>query len=142
MDETRQSLLLRAQTGAENAWKDLTDLYRPLILGCLNRQGVPAGCPGPTDQGGSGPQKSCSSPRRLGDQDAISSVNHHRTMRATARRFRSWSTLIPRQHPLLGVADGRRRAAWTAGLVDLRKQRGGSLLQATGGRLSRLHVKG
>jgi RNA polymerase sigma factor (TIGR02999 family) len=31
MDETRLSLLFRAQTGEENAWKDLTDLYRPLI---------------------------------------------------------------------------------------------------------------
>jgi RNA polymerase sigma-70 factor (ECF subfamily) len=43
MDETRQSLLIRAQTGETDAWKDLTDLYRPLILGWLNRQGVPAG---------------------------------------------------------------------------------------------------
>src|SRR5262249_35878811 len=43
MDETRQSLLLRAQNGATDAWKDLTDLYRPLMLGWLNRQGVPAG---------------------------------------------------------------------------------------------------
>jgi RNA polymerase sigma-70 factor (ECF subfamily) len=42
MDQTRQSLLLRAQTGETNAWKDLTDLYRPLIIGWLNRQGVPA----------------------------------------------------------------------------------------------------
>jgi RNA polymerase sigma-70 factor (ECF subfamily) len=42
MDKTRQSLLLRAQAGEENAWKDLTGLYRPLILGWLNRQGVPA----------------------------------------------------------------------------------------------------
>jgi RNA polymerase sigma-70 factor, ECF subfamily len=42
MNETRQSLLLRARTGEENAWKDLTDLYRPLIIGWLNRQGVPA----------------------------------------------------------------------------------------------------
>lgn len=42
MNETRQSLLLRARTGEENAWKDLTDLYRPLILAWLNRQGVPA----------------------------------------------------------------------------------------------------
>src|SRR5262245_32747160 len=42
MNETRQSLLLRAQTGEEDAWKDLMDLYRPLILGWLNRQGVPA----------------------------------------------------------------------------------------------------
>ena len=42
MSETRQSLLLRAQTGETEAWKDLTDLYRPLILGWLNRQGVPA----------------------------------------------------------------------------------------------------
>jgi RNA polymerase sigma factor (sigma-70 family) len=41
MNETRQSLLLRAQTGETNAWKDLTDLYRPLILGWLVRQGVP-----------------------------------------------------------------------------------------------------
>src|SRR5262249_54814268 len=41
MNETRQSLLLRAQTGETDAWKDLTDLYRPLILGWLNRQGVP-----------------------------------------------------------------------------------------------------
>jgi RNA polymerase sigma-70 factor (ECF subfamily) len=42
MNETRQSLLLRAQTGETDAWKDLLDLYRPLILGWLNRQGVPA----------------------------------------------------------------------------------------------------
>jgi DNA-directed RNA polymerase specialized sigma24 family protein len=41
MDHSRQSLLLRAQTGEEDAWKDLTDLYRPLIIGWLNRQGVP-----------------------------------------------------------------------------------------------------
>ena len=41
MNDTRQSLLLRAQTGEENAWKDLIDLYRPLIIGWLNRQGVP-----------------------------------------------------------------------------------------------------
>jgi RNA polymerase sigma-70 factor (ECF subfamily) len=43
MNETRQSLLLRAQTGETDAWKDLTDLYRPLILAWLARQGVPAG---------------------------------------------------------------------------------------------------
>jgi hypothetical protein len=40
MNETRQSLLLRAQTGETEAWKDLVDLYRPLILAWLNRQGV------------------------------------------------------------------------------------------------------
>jgi RNA polymerase sigma-70 factor (ECF subfamily) len=43
MNETRQSLLIRAQTGVEDAWKDLMGLYRPLIIGWLNRQGVPAG---------------------------------------------------------------------------------------------------
>ena len=43
MQDTRKSLLLRAQTGEENAWKDLTDLYRPLILGWLKRQGVAPG---------------------------------------------------------------------------------------------------
>ena len=41
MHETRKSLLMRAQTGEAGAWRDLTDLYRPLILGWLNRQGVP-----------------------------------------------------------------------------------------------------
>src|SRR5580692_7150866 len=41
MNETRQSLLFRAQSGEEDAWKDLTDLYRPLIIGWLNRQGLP-----------------------------------------------------------------------------------------------------
>jgi RNA polymerase sigma-70 factor (ECF subfamily) len=40
MDDTRKSLLLRAQTGEEHAWQDLTDLYRPLIVGWLKRQGV------------------------------------------------------------------------------------------------------
>ena len=41
MDVTRQSLLLRAQTGDQDAWKDLTDLYRPLIVGWLRYQAVP-----------------------------------------------------------------------------------------------------
>jgi RNA polymerase sigma-70 factor (ECF subfamily) len=41
MDATRQSLLLRAQGGDESAWKDLTDLYRPLIVGWLRYQAVP-----------------------------------------------------------------------------------------------------
>jgi RNA polymerase sigma-70 factor, ECF subfamily len=40
MQDTRKSRLLRAQTGEEDAWKDLADLYRPLILGWLKRQGV------------------------------------------------------------------------------------------------------
>jgi hypothetical protein len=42
MSDTRRSLLLRAQTGEKNAWKDLTDLYRPLIIGWVRRQGVAA----------------------------------------------------------------------------------------------------
>jgi RNA polymerase sigma-70 factor, ECF subfamily len=42
MGDTRQSLLLRAQGGDEGAWKDLTILYRPLIVGWLRYQSVPA----------------------------------------------------------------------------------------------------
>jgi RNA polymerase sigma-70 factor (ECF subfamily) len=42
MGDTRQSLLLRAQAGDEGAWKDLTILYRPLIVGWLRHQSVPA----------------------------------------------------------------------------------------------------
>ena len=42
MSVTRQSLLLRAQAGDGGAWKDLTALYRPMIVGWLLRQGVPA----------------------------------------------------------------------------------------------------
>jgi RNA polymerase sigma-70 factor (ECF subfamily) len=37
---TRQSLLLRAQTGDAKAWQDLVALYRPLIVGWLRRQGI------------------------------------------------------------------------------------------------------
>jgi RNA polymerase sigma-70 factor, ECF subfamily len=79
MDETRQSLLLRAQTGEANAWKGLTDLYRPLIIGWLNRQGVPA--------------------RDLEDlsQDILLSVvKHLPTFEHSGRRgaFRSWLRTI------------------------------------------------
>jgi RNA polymerase sigma-70 factor, ECF subfamily len=42
MDVTRQSLLLRAQAGDPDAWKDLASLYRPLLVGWLSYQGVPA----------------------------------------------------------------------------------------------------
>jgi RNA polymerase sigma-70 factor (ECF subfamily) len=43
VDDTRQSLLLRAQGGDEAAWKDLAELYRPLLHSWLRRQGAPAG---------------------------------------------------------------------------------------------------
>jgi RNA polymerase sigma-70 factor (ECF subfamily) len=42
MAVTRQSLLVRAQAGDPGAWRDLTDLYRPLIVGWLRYQAVPA----------------------------------------------------------------------------------------------------
>jgi RNA polymerase sigma-70 factor (ECF subfamily) len=42
VDETRQSLLLRAQGGEQAAWKDLAELYRPLLHSWLRRQGAPA----------------------------------------------------------------------------------------------------
>jgi RNA polymerase sigma-70 factor (ECF subfamily) len=42
MEETRPSLLIRAQAGDEGAWEDLCQLYRPLIVGWLHRQAVPA----------------------------------------------------------------------------------------------------
>jgi RNA polymerase sigma-70 factor (ECF subfamily) len=41
VDETRQSLLQRAQGGDEAAWKDLAELYRPLLHSWLRRQGAP-----------------------------------------------------------------------------------------------------
>jgi RNA polymerase sigma factor (sigma-70 family) len=40
-DTTRRSLLVRAQRGEESAWRDLTVLYRPLLVGWLRRQAVP-----------------------------------------------------------------------------------------------------
>jgi RNA polymerase sigma-70 factor (ECF subfamily) len=42
MGVTRQSLLLRAQAGDPGAWKDLVELYRPLVVGWLHYQAVPA----------------------------------------------------------------------------------------------------
>jgi RNA polymerase sigma-70 factor (ECF subfamily) len=79
MNETRQSLLLRAQRGEENAWRDLTGLYRPLILGWLNRQGVP--------------------PRDLEDlsqEILLSVVKHLPTFEHSGHRgaFRSWLRTI------------------------------------------------
>jgi RNA polymerase sigma-70 factor (ECF subfamily) len=43
VEPTHSSLLLRARGGEEDAWKRLTDLYRPLIAAWLRRQGVAAG---------------------------------------------------------------------------------------------------
>lgn len=43
MEETRQSLLIRAQNGEAEAWEALTGLYLPLIRGWLHRQGVQGG---------------------------------------------------------------------------------------------------
>ena len=43
MEATRSSLLIRALTGDAGAWEDLCELYRPLIVGWLHRQSVPAG---------------------------------------------------------------------------------------------------
>ena len=79
MDETRQSLLLRAQSGEENAWTDLTDLYRPLILGWLNRQGVPA-----------------RDLEDLSQEVLLSVVKHLPTFEHTGHRgaFRSWLRTI------------------------------------------------
>jgi RNA polymerase sigma-70 factor (ECF subfamily) len=79
MTETRQSLLLRAQTGETNAWKDLTDLYRPLILGWLNRQGVAA-----RDR------------EDLSQEVLLSVVKHLPSFRHSGQRgaFRSWLRAI------------------------------------------------
>jgi RNA polymerase sigma-70 factor (ECF subfamily) len=43
MEVTQSSLLIRAQAGDAGAWEDLCELYRPLIVGWLHRQGVAAG---------------------------------------------------------------------------------------------------
>src|SRR5262245_56763059 len=43
MDVTRQRLLVRAQASDEGAWQDLTNLYRPLLVGWPPHQAVPAG---------------------------------------------------------------------------------------------------
>src|SRR5262245_30118998 len=79
MDQTRQSLLLRAQAGEGGAWKDLTGLYRPLIDGWLNRQGVPAG---DLDD--------------LSQDILLSVVKHLPTFEHSGRRgaFRSWLRTI------------------------------------------------
>jgi RNA polymerase sigma factor (sigma-70 family) len=79
MDETRQSLLLRAQNGEANAWKDVTDLYRPLVFGWLNRQGVPA-----------------SDLEDLSQEVLLSVVTHLPTFQVSGQRgaFRAWLRTI------------------------------------------------
>jgi DNA-directed RNA polymerase specialized sigma24 family protein len=71
--------LLRAQTGEQDAWKGLTNLYRSLILGWLQSQGMPA--------------------RDLDDlsQDVLLSVvKHLPSLEHTGHRgaFRSWLRTI------------------------------------------------
>jgi len=75
----RQSLLLRAQNGEENAWKDVTDLYRPLVFGWLNRQGVPA-----------------SDLEDLSQEVLLSVVKHLPTFQFSGQRgaFRTWLRTI------------------------------------------------
>ena len=79
MDETRQSLLLRAQNGETEAWEDLTGLYRPLILGWLHRQGVRGG-----------------DLEDLGQEVLLSVVRHLPDFRHSGRRgaFRAWLRTI------------------------------------------------
>jgi len=79
MNATRQSLLLRAQAGQENAWKDLMNLYRPLIRGWLNRQGVPT-----------------RDLEDLGQEVLLSVVKHLPTFRHSGHpgAFRSWLRTI------------------------------------------------
>ncbi len=79
MENTRQSLLLRAQNGQADAWKELTDLYRPLILCWLNRQGVPAG-----------------ELEDLGQEVLLSVVTHLPTFQHSEQRgaFRTWLRTI------------------------------------------------
>src|SRR5215469_12665898 len=81
MNETRQSLLIRAQSGEAEAWKDLTDLYRPLIIGWLNRQGVP-----PCDL------------EDLSQDILLSVVKHLPTFQHSGHRgaFRAWLRTIAR----------------------------------------------
>lgn len=79
MDETHQSLLFRAQSGETAAWKDLTDLYRPLILVWLKRQGVRA-----TDV------------EDLSQEILLTVVKHLPSFQHSGRRgaFRSWLRTI------------------------------------------------
>src|SRR5919112_3955084 len=79
MDQTRQSLLLRAQNGETEGWEDLTDLYRPLILGWLHRQGVRGG-----------------DLEDLGQEVLLSVVRHLPSFRHSGQRgaFRAWLRTI------------------------------------------------
>ena len=79
MDVTRQSLLLRARAGEAAVWADLTELYRPLILGWLGRRGVP-----PHDRDD------------LSQEVLLSVVKHLPGFRHTGQRgaFRTWLRTI------------------------------------------------
>ena len=97
MDDTRKSLLLRAQTGEENAWKALTDLYRPLIVAWLTRQGVP-----PSDL------------EDLSQEILLSLVKHLPTFQHSGQRgaFRSWlRTIVCSRTADYWRAQGARTAA-------------------------------
>src|SRR3954447_22189611 len=79
MDETRESLLVRAPNGEVAAWGDLAGPDPPLILGWLHRQGV---------QGGD--------LEDLGQEVLLSVVRHLPGFRHSRQRgaFRAWLRAI------------------------------------------------
>ena len=109
MDDTRQSLLLRAQIGEESAWKDLTALYRPLIIGWLNRQGVPD-----RDR------------EDLAQEVLLSVVKHLPSFQHSGQRgaFRSWlrTILCSRTADYWRAADSRARASGDSGAAAALQQ--------------------
>ena len=109
MNETRQSLLLRAKSGEADAWAALTDLYRPLILGWLNRQGVP-----PRDR------------EDLSQEVLLNVVKHLPGFEHSGRRgaFRAWlrTVVCSRTADYWRAADAGTRAAGGSGAAAALQQ--------------------
>lgn len=109
MNETRQSLLFRAQAGETDAWNDLTDLYRPLIFGWLNRQGVPA-----------------SDLEDLSQEVLLSVVKHLSAFQHSGHRgaFRSWlrSIVCTRTADYWRGIDARTQARGGSGAIAVLQQ--------------------
>ncbi len=109
MEVTRRSLLLRAQTCDEGAWKELTTLYRPLILAWLGQRGVPAD-----------DREDLTQDTLVAVVKALPSFDHSGNRGA----FRSWlRTLVcHRTCDYSRAADPRARAAGGSGAVEALRQ--------------------
>jgi RNA polymerase sigma-70 factor (ECF subfamily) len=109
VEDTRQSLLVRAQQGDEAAWGRFADLYRPLIVGWLRRHALEH-----------------HDVEDLAQEVLLAVVKHLPEFSHTGRRgaFRAWlrTITINRTRDFWKARSGQPAAAGGSGVLDMVQQ--------------------